>query len=414
MQFRYAIVEDERASLLLLKSILQKLAPDAEFIWEAGDEKTALHMMKVSLPDVLFLDIQFPPKGAFSLLKRFKETTPPNMPMIIFATSWQQRAVKAFEWDAVDFLVKPVTEDRIKVTLERLNVRIATQGIRLLTEISDAVWVMSPDFRLQFISPAITQLTGFSVEEAKNLPMERRYPPETIELLHDFYNSILNTPLAKPDHTLELSLYRKDGSIIYCETRFHIEWEAGRLVRAYGTTTDITQRKMAEMELIRLLTLDQMTGATNKTHFNKTLQHEMYRAYRYSRPLSVIMLDIDNFKAINDTYGHVTGDKALLSLANTIFPLMRKSDVFGRVGGEEFAILLPEVNVDGAVIFAERIRAEVEKLPVQLDGRTVSFTVSLGCAQMRTEDKTFEVLIGRADHALYEAKRNGRNQVRSY
>jgi diguanylate cyclase (GGDEF)-like protein len=128
--------------------------------------------------------------------------------------------------------------------------------------------------------------------------------------------------------------------------------------------------------------------------------------------MSVIMLDIDHFKKINDTYGHATGDEILLTLVATVQKLLRSPDIFGRLGGEEFAVVLPATDQAGGATVAGRLREAVEALSYQLDGKTkVTFTISLGVSSWRPGDSGMEELLARADNALYVAKGSGRNRV---
>lgn len=153
---------------------------------------------------------------------------------------------------------------------------------------------------------------------------------------------------------------------------------------------------------------DSLTGILNRRRFGELAEREYLRAIRYIHPLSIIMVDIDHFKAVNDTYGHQCGDEVLKEIVARIDPSIRQQDIFGRWGGEEFLLLLPETDVESAVRVAEKIRKTVSKAPFQ---KTISITVSLGVTCLKPEDQHFEKLIGRVDDALYCAKAQGRNQV---
>ena len=171
-------------------------------------------------------------------------------------------------------------------------------------------------------------------------------------------------------------------------------------------------RYESERELEEASNTDPLTGASNRRHFLPVLAQEMHRCRRFGRPLSLLMLDIDRFKRVNDAYGHPTGDLVIRRVAETCRVLSRDSDVLARLGGEEFAVLLPEAGLPGALAYAERIREDVEALAIPGPGRaTVRCTVSIGVAEFRHDDLSGEDLVGRADGALYRAKGAGRNQV---
>lgn len=166
----------------------------------------------------------------------------------------------------------------------------------------------------------------------------------------------------------------------------------------------------SEMEL--LATVDPLTGVSNRRHFFDRGLEEATRATRYMRPFSVLILDIDHFKGVNDTFGHAAGDKALKEMTKISLTTLRENDIFGRIGGEEFAAILPETSEAGAVAAAERLRQAIEEISINCDDeRQVAFTVSVGVAAFRTADNDIESVMKRADAALYEAKKRGRNRV---
>ncbi|MBF0562518.1 MAG: diguanylate cyclase [Alphaproteobacteria bacterium] len=182
-----------------------------------------------------------------------------------------------------------------------------------------------------------------------------------------------------------------------------------------GVMLDITERKHMEAELRRLATTDGLTGTFNRRHFMVLAEEEYSRAARYGRPLAFLMLDIDHFKRINDTYGHPVGDEAIKALARVCMTMIRPHDSLGRLGGEEFAILLPESSRDGALILAERLRLAVAEIRVHAAPTaaeaTISFTASIGAAVLEPDDFSAAAILSRADQALYLAKNGGRNRV---
>ncbi|CAA7611878.1 diguanylate cyclase [Magnetospirillum sp. UT-4] len=183
----------------------------------------------------------------------------------------------------------------------------------------------------------------------------------------------------------------------------------GPALGVVGVLTDITERKALEDELRRLATTDPLTGAANRRRFMDVANRECERAERYRTPLSLAMLDIDHFKRVNDTWGHGIGDEVLRAVVRAVAGGLREIDLIGRLGGEEFAVLLPETELDGAMAVAERLRRAVAETDVPVPGGAYRVTVSLGVADW--SGGGLDALLGRADRALYRAKDAGRDRV---
>lgn len=179
----------------------------------------------------------------------------------------------------------------------------------------------------------------------------------------------------------------------------------------YSVIHDVTKRRQLEKELQKLATIDSLTGAFNRHEFMRRAQAEMVRARRYDHPLSVLMLDLDYFKYINDTYGHRVGDDALGTFAEACRECLRETDVFGRLGGEEFAIVLTETQVRAAKKAAERLRKTLAVAAIDTGKGPTNITTSIGLSAMTTEDESIDDILNRADKALYKAKHKGRNRV---
>ena len=164
-------------------------------------------------------------------------------------------------------------------------------------------------------------------------------------------------------------------------------------------------------EIYRLTTVDGLTQAYNKRYFTEALNREISRALRYHRDLSMVMFDLDHFKMVNDTHGHLAGDSVLKTLAVTVKSRIRAEDIFARYGGEEFAIILPEIDGPNARQFAEKIRRIVESTEFRFEGTRIDVTVSMGVATLDPEASESAALIKKADERLYAAKNAGRNCV---
>ena len=174
--------------------------------------------------------------------------------------------------------------------------------------------------------------------------------------------------------------------------------------------SNVLNLQAAAEKLEHLARTDSLTGAFNHGYLMETGRKEVHRSKRYTRTVSVLMIDIDHFKSVNDTYGHGIGDEALIKTVEVLNGELRAEDTLGRLGGEEFAVILPETGKAGAANVAERLRNAVSEIVVRTSMEPLSFTISIGVAEGDKEDD-FQAILKRADDALYRAKDQGRNQV---
>ncbi len=186
---------------------------------------------------------------------------------------------------------------------------------------------------------------------------------------------------------------------------------SGAITDIFIAVQDVTEVVMYEQQLLEMNTKDGLTGAYNRRFLETQLCKEMERAKRYKRPISVLMLDIDHFKKVNDTYGHQCGDLVLKTISSVVQSCIRKTDFFARYGGEEFCCILPETKPESAVILAERIRKGISKKVVKCKKEPIKVTVSLGVAGATEIIDSPDRLLKKADDALYKAKETGRNRV---
>ena len=187
----------------------------------------------------------------------------------------------------------------------------------------------------------------------------------------------------------------------------------GQLEAVVQTLRDVTEEKAAQVALEQLATRDGLTGLANRRCFDDTLKAEWARALRQRQPLSLLMVDVDNFKAYNDANGHIGGDECLKRIATAVASEMRANDLVARYGGEEFAVILPNQSLKGAAIVAERVRARVEKLGLpngQVPGELVTVSIGAATALVAPDNNACE-LVATADAALYRAKHMGRNRI---
>lgn len=217
-------------------------------------------------------------------------------------------------------------------------------------------------------------------------------------------------------HDLEFELVRKDGSLLpVLVSATAVTDENGNYSMSRSTLFDMTERKKLERELQRQAHIDMLTGLNNRRHFFELAELELARTKRHGAPLAALMLDVDHFKRFNDNYGHHVGDRVLRKMSEVCLHTLREIDIVGRLGGEEFAVLLPETDGARAQEAAERLRLALAGAEVALDGGEVlHFTVSIGISAFEAQDSGADSMLKRADAALYAAKNAGRNRVRVY
>ncbi|MBX9937367.1 MAG: diguanylate cyclase [Burkholderiaceae bacterium] len=260
-------------------------------------------------------------------------------------------------------------------------------------------------------NPGAESIFGYTAEEmigkTNAILLPENYQHEETEILQ----KIKNGGIVKSLETIRL---RKDGTLINISVTISpILDNHGNVVGISEIARDITEKKRAEHELERLAQTDMLTGLANRRHFMTLAEQELARAVRYGGKLSVLMIDIDHFKNVNDTYGHHAGDLVIQKLGELCQQTLRKDiDVAGRIGGEEFAVILPETDSQQAVDAAERLRDAIARTEVPWEqGGPLHFTVSVGVASLAVQKTNLDTLLAYADQSLYEAKAGGRNRV---
>jgi len=228
----------------------------------------------------------------------------------------------------------------------------------------------------------------------------------THERLEDYLVKKMDLIRSSEDRPLQIRL--GNGAVIQFRCK---KLPNGGHLLSYGNVSELA--KEADM-LERLASLDGMTGLNNRRQFLALSDMEWSRYKRYGRPLALLMIDIDFFKSVNDRYGHDVGDQVIKAVADILKNHKRTSDIVGRMGGEEFALLLPEASLDSAAAAAERLRRLVADCAIRVGSENIPITISAGAAACRFETSGLEQMLKEADIALYEAKRSGRNRVCSF
>lgn len=283
----------------------------------------------------------------------------------------------------------------------------------LLVTVNAVLWAFNWETReVLYVSPAYERIFGRSAGlllADYNQWRDSIYPDD-LEYAERSLAEVLDKGAVEDR---EYRIIAADGQVRWLSDKCFINRQAepGQPVIIVGFAEDITDKKNMESELHRLATIDVLTQSSNRRHFFDCAHREFELARQQGGPLAFLLLDIDDFKLINDTYGHPVGDRVLQQIAETGRGALRRGDVFGRIGGEEFAAVFPGCAPDMALQVAERLQREIQRLSFTHEQKTFGITVSQGLTNLTAEDANIESLFARADAAMYEAKRQGKNRI---
>lgn len=304
--------------------------------------------------------------------------------------------------------------DDTHVNLQLLSLLLTRHGFRVLTAADGAAALAAvrqdiPD--LVLLDIMMPGMDGYEVcQELKKADATKEIPVIFISALSDVFDKVKAFSLGAVDYIIkpfqtEEILARVTTHLTIRNLQKSLQEQNALLER------EIMERKRIQVELERIATTDSLTGLYNRRYFFNLGETEFTKSQRYKRPISVILLDADNFKDINDSYSHAAGDQALVHLASQLHQHTRSADIVARYGGEEFIILLPETSAQDAYLVAERIRETVQNSILTYEERNYGYTLSLGIAdnQISQQSTKFEFILSLADRALYQAKDKGRN-----
>lgn len=276
----------------------------------------------------------------------------------------------------------------------------------------DALIVIDSDGMVILWNPAAEKMFGYSEAEAIGKNMHKLITTqEDIERATEGLEQFAKTgdgPVMKS--ILEMNATKKNGQIFPVERSVAPFYFQGKWY-AVGSVRDITARKEFESRLTEFATIDSLTGLFNRRYFMEQAQKQLMLAIRHERQFSVMMFDLDHFKKINDSYGHDAGDKVLQATAKIAGDVLRSTDLIGRIGGEEFAVAMPETDQEMAQITAERLRIKLMEASIRVNDKHIGFTASIGISQLNSQKMDLDQMMKKADESLYKAKESGRNRV---
>lgn len=305
--------------------------------------------------------------------------------------------------------------DRIQHSLNELNREIAASESKyrgVFENVNEGIYRCAPDGSFIEVNPAMAAMFGFedgdgfldSIRNIKELFCSRDE--------YDRYRTLLGS---EGVHRHEVRACGPGGVTLWAEVSAGVMHDESDNIftGVVGVMADVTERKQMLEEMCRLARTDSLTGLFNRGYFMELAGREVARCLRSGADLSFLIIDVDYFKAVNDTHGHDAGDHALVALADVLRQSVREVDVVGRHGGEEFVVLLPDANHDEAVAVAKRIGGAVRENMVTCNDAKISLTVSIGMTSLQEGDD-LDGLLKFADIALYAAKKKGRDRVEAY
>ncbi|MDN6859314.1 diguanylate cyclase [Pseudomonas sp. CAN2814] len=308
------------------------------------------------------------------------------------------------------------------ITALRLAAEQLRDSVQLLTDLTNEIPGMVFQFRrlpdgtgtFPYVSAGVLDIYGMRPEQVHNDSSFLRqviHPEDLATCLASLENSAAQMQPWRHEYRVVIP----ERGVLWRQGNAHPKrLDDGSLIW-HGFITDITERKRIEAELQLLATTDYLTQLPNRGHFMQLIEAELGRVQRnVERSAAILMCDIDHFKSINDRWGHAVGDEALRHFAGILARAIRRIDFAGRMGGEEFAVVLGDADIASAETFAQRLQQQLADQPLMHGGQRIPLTISIGVATLATDDSSAEAALSRSDSALYRAKQNGRNRVESH
>jgi two-component system cell cycle response regulator len=402
----------------LFRKIMQEIVfRCGHSVHSVATKQEALSFIAEHDTDLIITALEFDDGDAESFILDLPQATKKDIPVVVVTSSDSlELRERLFSLGVVDYILKTdVNEDHFKHFFATLSAE--DELSRFMRDMKIAILDDSPII-LKVIH-RILDMNGFRFVDFYIKPGDLLHTNN----IYDLYLIDIVLPELTGDKVIAELRSRQPNAIIISMSQFTGEKSISTVLLAGAddyihkpfdgasllSRIKINVRSFQYKKRLELMAVtDGLTGLYNHRFIFERLEEEIAKVSRYGRPLSVIMLDIDNFKRVNDTFGHRVGDEVIQSVAHAIIANTRKSDVVGRYGGEEFLILLPETDLSAAKVVAEKIRSTVAQL--RFETKELAITISAGVAQAQ-KDESYEALVNKADTNLYQAKRSGKNRV---
>lgn len=398
------VIDDTQKNLEIVGQLLTENNYE---VTVANSGERGIAIAKKLLPDLVLLDIMMPDISGFDVCRRLKKDIQTMHIPVIFLTAKTERddLLEGFESGAVDYVTKPFVKEELLARVHaHSELAVKRHQEELLYDTLDKYVlevIIDIEGTIRFVSNAFLKLTGYELSELEGKSFDAINHPDTFRsVLPDLIDSVRS----KYTYYKEISIITKTGALCVLNTFVEpVICVNGEVSGAQCFMQDVTSKK----ELEKLSITDKLTGLNNRQKLDQTLNYEISQFQRYGSKLSVILIDLDDFKNVNDNYGHIKGDEVLIKTAKLLKINVRDSDTVGRWGGEEFLVILPKSSEEEAVLVADKLRKAIEK---KVFCPECNITASLGVAELKP-DMTITNLLTLADKSLYKAKKLGKNRV---
>ncbi len=357
------------------------------------------------VPDLQKMAMAFPHREGM-LLKSHRISLPTGTRGHAEAVHYSLTLIKV----AAGCLIASLEDVSVEVRREMLlNKQDAWINAMMASASRHALVQLDSDGLIRAWHPDVAELMGATADDFVGQPYANLFPSDAItpDRMYDRLEEVRQTGLSFTEGWMQ----RSDGSRFWAHTLLTASEPGAQPASFNLVVRDISEHRESMESLLKQATSDQLTGVANRRAFNEAANMELARHTRKPRDITLLLVDIDHFKQVNDTYGHPVGDQVIRNLAEVMLRSVRGIDVVARLGGEEFAVLLPSTDKTMGRQIAERIRANVARQAVRAGQLAISYRVSIGVASVGKDIGTLDDLIAAADQALYEAKRHGRDRV---
>ncbi|MFA7430080.1 MAG: diguanylate cyclase [Rhodospirillaceae bacterium] len=412
------LVEDNIGDARLIEVLLAEEAGQDLFLTHVTRLADAVGRLHAARYDVVLLDLSLPDSHGLETVVSLRRQAG-NVPVVVLSgMDNEQVALSALQSGAEDYLVKGRADGNlikrsILYALERHRIRQRVLLAEAAFSATDTgIVVLDTEFRIIRVNPAFTRLTGFAIEDMLNQPP---FMLGSGEHEPNYHELILSKLALESAWEGEVWNRRKGGDVFPVWLRLNAVRDEGNTLSGYvAVLSDITHRKQVEAELVRQATRDALTGLPNRSLLRSLMQEVVARATQDGTGCAFLFVDLDGFKAVNDTHGHDVGDELLKDAARRLRAALRASDEVGRLGGDEFVVLLNDISGLGdAVSVAGKIVGALSE-PFHIGSITASVSASVGVAVFPDDGTEADALLKMADEAMYEAKKGGKNQWRAW